>query len=150
MAGYMMDSDRKDWATPKKLYENLNKEFNFDFDPCPINPEFNGLEEEWGKSNFINPPFGPGIDKWLQKGIEEKRKRKNSVFLLPARTDTKWFHELVLEYAAEVWFIKGRLCFDDCGIPAPFPCIIVVFNQTIVEGHTLATMTSCDKEGNII
>lgn len=111
------------WATPKALYAELDKEFHFDFDPCPLNAKFDGLDCKWGKSNYINPPYSRAITKWLEKSISE---RERAVFLLPARTDTRWFHELILPNAKEIRFIKGRLHFNDKG-PAPFPSMIVVF-----------------------
>lgn len=113
------------WRTPVKLYEELNKEFHFDFDPCPPNPTFNGLEVEWGKSNFVNPPYKQ-CKEWLKKGYEEYQKGKTVVFLIPSRTDTKYWHEYVMK-ATEIRFIKGRLKFGDAKNSAPFPSAIVVF-----------------------
>ena len=79
------------WLTPPELYNSLNDEFDFDFDPCPYpTPEWDGLNVEWGKSNFVNPPFktsdGGPIRKWIVKGIEEHNKGKTVVFLLPVYT----------------------------------------------------------------
>ncbi len=122
----MMSSLRNDWKTPKKFYEELNKEFSFDFDPCPTNPKFDGLEIEWGKSNFVNPPYGTVIGKWCEKAVKEWLKGKTVVMLIPSRTDTRWWHEWIMR-ADEIRFIKGRLCFDDSGKPAPFPSAIIVF-----------------------
>jgi len=74
------------WLIPPEIYEPLKKEFNFDFDPCP-NPRpknFNGLKVEWGKSNWVNPPpFWAGITAWVRKAIEEQKKGKTSVLILP-------------------------------------------------------------------
>ena len=117
--------------TPSEFYEQLNQEFNFDFDPCPLNPipERDGLSIEWGKRVYINPPYGKAIPLWLIKALEEIE-RKNTeiaVFLLPAYTDVKWFHEIVLPYATEVRFIKGRLHFSGHSNSAPFASMIVVF-----------------------
>ena len=99
------------WATPKWLYDKLNAEFNFDFDPCPLNADFNGLMVEWGKSNFVNPPYNR-IDKpkFIQKAFDEWRKGKKCVLLIPAATGTKQFHDLILPYA-EIRFLKGRIAF---------------------------------------
>lgn len=119
-------SIRQDWKTPKKFYTELNKEFNFNFDPCPNNPTFNGLTIEWGTSNFINPPYGRGIGEWIKKGYDESRKGKIVVMLIPSRTDTKWWHQYVMK-AKEIRFVYGRLKFDDQKNPAPFPSAIVVF-----------------------
>ena len=119
-------SQRLDWQTPKAVYEELNAEFNFDFDPCPTNPDFDGLEIDWGSRNFVNPPYGREIGKWLKKGYEESLKRSLVVFLIPSRTDTRWWHDYVMK-ADEIRFIKGRLKFGDATNNAPFPSAIVIF-----------------------
>lgn len=117
------------WATPKKIYDELNSEFNFNFDPCPLNSDEDGLSElfcSWkGKRVYCNPPYGPKIVKWLQRGKEAEL----AVYLLPARTDTKWFHEIVLPNAKEIRFIKGRLKFGDSKNGAPFPSMIIIFDN---------------------
>lgn len=122
----MMTSIRNNWKTPKKFFKELNKEFNFDFDPCPTNPNFDGLNIEWGKRNFVNPPYGTEIKHWIKKGFEESKKGKLVIFLIPSRTDTRYWHEFIMK-ANEIRFIKGRLCFDDSGKPAPFPSCVVLF-----------------------
>lgn len=118
-------SDR--WATPRDLYAALNEEFRFDFDPCPLDGDGDGLTPlfcEWrGKRVFCNPPYGPKVGDWLRRGSEAAL----AVFLIPARTDTRWFHEIVLPKATEIRFIKGRLKFGDAINSAPFPSMIVVF-----------------------
>jgi len=102
------------WATPDWLYDELNKEFKFDFDPCPLNSDFDGLKVKWGKSNFINPPYNR-IDKpkFIQKAFEEWKKGSNCVLLIPSATGTKQFHELILPNA-EIRFLKGRIAFKGC------------------------------------
>lgn len=99
------------WQTPQYLYDELNKEFNFDFDPCPIHAKFDGLRVSWGKSNFINPPYNR-IDKpkFIQKAWEEWKSGKTCVLLIPSSTSTKQFHDLILPHA-EIRFIKGRIAF---------------------------------------
>lgn len=99
------------WQTPDWLYNQLNNEFHFDFDPCPVNPTFNGLEIEWGQANFVNPPYNR-IDKpkFIQKAYEEWKKGKLVVLLIPAATGTKQFHDLILPNA-EIRFLKGRVAF---------------------------------------
>jgi hypothetical protein len=103
------------YATPPKLYEELNKRFNFDFDPCPYNENeilINGLEIEWGKSNFVNPHYSQKLkEKFVIKGVEEMKKGKLSVFLIPVSTSTKLFHEWIKPYATEIEFLKGRIKF---------------------------------------
>jgi site-specific DNA-methyltransferase (adenine-specific) len=79
-----------------------------------------------GGCNYVNPPYGNEIPKWIKKGYEEYQKGKSVVFLIPSRTDTRWWHDYCMN-ATEIRFIKGRLKFDDCKNPAPFPSAIVIF-----------------------
>ena len=116
---------RDNWRTPKAVYESLNNEFHFDFDPCPPDPQFDGLSVAWGQSNFVNPPYGRIIGKWLEKAHQESALGKQSVFLIPSRTDTQWWHQWVMT-ASEIRFLKGRLKFDDQKNPAPFPSALVI------------------------
>jgi len=105
------------WSTPKDLYDKLNAEFNFDFDPCPLNlneitENNNGLFIEWGKSNFVNPPYSRKLkEAFVMKAIEESEKGKVCVMLLPVSTSTKLFHDHILPKSNEVRFIKGRVKF---------------------------------------
>jgi len=117
------------WATPKWLYDELNKEFKFDYDPCPLgskeDPQ-NILSWDWGKCNYINPPYGREIGKWIWRAYYESTKGNLCVMLLPSRTDTRWWHDYVMK-ADEIRFIKGRLKFGDAKNSAPFPSCIVIF-----------------------
>ncbi len=126
---------RLDWKTPKEVFDKLDSEFHFDFDPCPSNPNFDGLGVEWGHSNFVNPPYGREIGKWIKKGFEEAQKGKRVVFLIPSRTDTAWWHDYVMK-AEEIRFIRGRLRFDGSSQGAPFPSAIAVFRPGIVKPPT--------------
>ena len=124
----MMTSLSPHWATPKWLYEELNKEFNFNDDPCPLNGE-GGLDRNWGTSTFVNPPYGRAIVKWIEKAWIEYEAGNTIVMLLPSRTDTRWFHNYILPFAKEIRFIKGRLKFGDAKNSAPFPSCIVIFRK---------------------
>ena len=124
----LFTSLRGDWKTPRALYQGLDAEFHFDYDPCPTKPRIDGLKSEWENVNFVNPPYGKEITKWIQKGYQENLKKKTVVFLLPSRTDTRWWHDYVMK-ADEIRFIRGRLKFDDQKNSAPFPSAIVVFRQ---------------------
>lgn len=84
-----------EWRTPASLYERLNKEFHFDFDPCPIDAKFDGLQVNWGAVNFVNPPYSQ-IAKWIEKAYREFKKGKVVVLLIPSRTDTRWWHDYVM------------------------------------------------------
>ena len=107
---------KDDWATPKDFYNKLNEEFNFDFDPCPFQHDiekWDGLKIDWGKSNFINPPYSKTLkEAFIKKAIEESKKGKVCVMLLPVSTSTKIFHEHILPAKPEIRFIKGRLKFS--------------------------------------
>lgn len=117
------------WATPREVYNALDAEFAFDFDPCPLDGTENGLASlfvSWaGKRVFCNPPYGPGIADWLTRGLEADL----AVFLIPARTDTRWFHDIALPKAKDIRFIKGRLKFGDAKNCAPFPSMVLVFER---------------------
>jgi hypothetical protein len=116
------------WNTPKEVYDKLDDEFHFKDDPCPVGGMF-GLDRKWVSPSFVNPPYGQ-VGKWIQKGYEESTLGVVSVFLIPARTDTKWFHNFVLPYAKDVRFIRGRLKFGDAKNSAPFPSMIVIFGES--------------------
>ena len=138
----LMSSKSCEWATPQKFYEELNNEFVFDLDPCATienhkcdtfyTKEINGLKRSWsGHRVFCNPPYGKEIGKWVEKAYKENL--LNNVFivmLLPARTDTKWFHNWIYKKSnAEIRFIKGRLKFNDGKQSAPFPSMIVIYGR---------------------
>lgn len=122
-------SQTVEWPTPKAVYDQLNEEFGFTFDPCPLGGEVDGtarLLNNWkGQRVFCNPPYGPQIREFLECGKDADL----AVYLIPARTDTKWFHELCLPYAKEIRFIKGRLKFGDAKNSAPFPSMLVIFRE---------------------
>ena len=112
------------WRTPDHVYDQLNSEFNFDFDPCPYNtdpitPETDGLLKEWGSVNFVNPPYDRKTkEAFILKGIQEtaiikpSMKGKTSVFLLPVSTSTKIFKDIIEPNADEIRFVKGRIKFQ--------------------------------------
>ena len=105
------------WATPKEFYDKLNVEFLFDFDPCPLNTneitsDNDGLLIEWGKKNYINPPYNRKLkEAFVIKAINESKKGNICVMLLPVSTSTKLFHNYILPNAKEIRFIKGRIKF---------------------------------------
>jgi phage N-6-adenine-methyltransferase len=124
----LFTSAEQTWRTPRAVYEALDAEFGFDFDPCPSDPDFDGLAAEWGRSNFVNPPYN-GIKAWAAKGYAEAQKGKGVVFLIPSRTDTAWWHDVMM-CADEIRFLRGRLKFNDGKGSAPFPSAIVVFKRS--------------------
>lgn len=123
------------WYTPQNIYADLDKEFHFDHDPCPLNKspaplmgDSDGLSEPWGKSTFCNPPYGRQIGVWIKKAYDEAKKGKTVVLLIPSRTDTQWWHDYIMK-AQEIRFIKGRLKFGGAKNNAPFPSCVVVFKN---------------------
>lgn len=133
----LKSSNSDEWVTPQDLFDHLNAEFHFTLDPSSTDEnhktdlyftkEHDGLNHSWGGYRvFCNPPYSQ-ISKWVKKAYEEGTKPNTLVvMLIPARTDTKWFHDYILHHA-EVRFIKGRLKFGDARYNAPFPSMIVIF-----------------------
>jgi site-specific DNA-methyltransferase (adenine-specific) len=122
-------SVRMDWQTPDDTFKALDDEFHFMFDPAMPNYKelnFDGLTDNWGSCNFVNPPYGRELPKWIAKGYSEYQRGKTVVFLIPSRTDTRWWHDYCMK-ADEIRFIKGRLKFKGAKNSAPFPSAIVIF-----------------------
>jgi phage N-6-adenine-methyltransferase len=121
------------WETPQAFFDALDQEFHFETDVCALpenakcanyfTPERDGLKQEWTGVCWCNPPYGRQIGKWVEKAAKSEA---TVVMLVPARTDTAWFHDWVLPNA-EVRFVRGRLKFGGSANNAPFPCMVVVF-----------------------
>ena len=137
----MFSSKKHDWETPDEFFTELNKEFNFTLDVCAhkhnaklpryFSPEENGLKQDWSKERcYMNPPYGREIEKWVKKAYEESKKGALVVALLPARTDTRWFHRYVYK-KAEIRFIKGRLKFKGAKHSAPFPSMLAIWRCSV-------------------
>ena len=143
----VMFSSKTDlWETPQDLFDRLDAEFGFDLDACALpqnakcaayyTPEQDALSQPWDGVVWCNPPYGRNIGKWVQKAREENRRNNNYiVMLLPARTDTRWFHDYILG-KAEIRFVRGRLKFGGSKNSAPFPSMVVVFRpkMEMLEG----------------
>lgn len=134
----MFSSKSNEWATPQDFFDELNKEFNFTLDVSATDENAkcqkyftikdNGLVQDWANETvWLNPPYGREIGKWIEKAFEESQKGATVVCLIPARTDTKYFHEYC--FKGEVRFIRGRLKFGDAKANAPFPSAVVVFRK---------------------
>lgn len=130
----LMFSSKTDlWETPQDLFEKYDAIYHFETDVCALpentkckrffTPEMDGLKQEWTGVCWCNPPYGRRIGAWVKKAAESNA---NTVMLLPARTDTAWFHNYIYG-KAEVRFIRGRLKFGDSKNSAPFPSMIVIF-----------------------
>ena len=130
----MFSSATDMWATPQDLFDKLNAEHHFTLDVCAIaenakcpryySPADDGLMQDWVGVCWMNPPYGREIGRWVQKAYESKAK---VVCLLPARTDTKWFHEYCVK--GQITFLRGRLKFGGSKNSAPFPSMLVVFDR---------------------
>ena len=105
------------WETPKYFYDELDAEFDFDFDPCPIcfeeiTPDKDGLLIEWGERNFINPPYSRKLkDAFVKRAVDEAAKGKLCVCLLPVSTSTILFHDVIQPNAKEIRFVRRRVKF---------------------------------------
>lgn len=132
-----MTSNSDEWTTPQWLYEELNNEFHFGLDPCATEENAkcenfytisdSGLSKSWrGRRVFCNPPYSQ-IAKWVEKAYRESLKEGTVVVLLiPARTDTRYFHDYIY-HRSEIRFISGRLKFSNAKWNAPFPSMVVIF-----------------------
>ncbi len=155
-------SDSNEWETPIEFFNKLDSEFNFTLDPCCSEFNYkckkhytekeNGLKQDWSKDVvFMNPPYGREIKHWVEKAYRESLKGAVVVCLIPARTDTSYWHEYIFPYADDIRFVRGRLKFGktdsvnyveqldmfglkqkkpinvSCDLPAPFPSAIVIF-----------------------
>ncbi len=116
------------WETPAETYAALNREFGFTFDPCPLNAERDGRKIPWSGRVFCNPPYS-AIDAFLRRGLYHLAKEDCEilVYLLPARTDTRWFHAYCLH--GEIRFLRGRLKFGKAKNSAPFPSMVAIFRD---------------------
>jgi hypothetical protein len=120
----LFQSASQHWQTPPEVYAALDREFSFTLDPCP-NGATDGLTRSWaGQRVYCNPPYGPGVGRWLAKA----READLAVYLLPARTDTRWWHELGMQ-ADEIRFLRGGLRFNGATAGAPFPSVLLVYRR---------------------
>lgn len=134
--GVHFSSRTDEWPTPRDFFERVSDEFGpFDLDPCatPENAKCarfftrddDGLAQDWTGKVWMNPPYGREIGRWMRKAHESSLAGALVVCLVPARTDTAWWHD----YAAKgrVRFVRGRLKFGGSRTSAPFPSALVVF-----------------------
>jgi phage N-6-adenine-methyltransferase len=122
-------------ATPQAFFDKYNEKFGFQIDVCAIaenakcytfySPEIDGLKQKWTGVCWMNPPYGREIGKWMKKAYESSLAGATVVCLVPARTDTAWWHDYAMK--GEVEFIRGRLKFGDAKNSAHFPSAVIVF-----------------------
>ena len=123
------------WETPQDFFDRYNAIYGFTLDVCALpnnakcntyfTPEQDGLSQEWVGVCWMNPPYGRTIAKWVQKAFESAKHGATVVCLLPARTDTRWWHDYCQR--GDVTFVRGRLKFGGHKNSAPFPSAVVVF-----------------------
>lgn len=146
-----------EWPTPQALFDELDDEFHFVLDACasrtnrkantwygldhPSRARRDGLAGNWAAdvrsvdrdgAVWMNPPYGKGIAAWMAKAQATAAAGVTVVCLVPARTDTKWFHEHVLGARAQVRFLRGRVKFGDAKNSAPFPNLVIVYRPNTV------------------
>jgi DNA N-6-adenine-methyltransferase (Dam). len=141
-------SKTDEWPTPQDFFDRLNEEFHFTLDVCatPENakcPRYytkreNGLLQKWEGVCWMNPPYGREIRQWVKKAYESALDGATVVCLLPARTDTSWWHDYCMK--GEIRFVRGRLKFGDASENAPFPSAVVVFRPGIPESSRQLTL----------
>lgn len=140
----LLTSKRQDWETPQALFDALDAEFGFTCDVCAtagnaklptfFSPEDDGLTQEWAGTCWMNPPYGRTISLWMEKAWREWRRGVTVVCLVPARTDTAWWHDYAMK-ATEIRYIRGRLRFVGGRSNAPFPSAVVIFRAAQSEGE---------------
>ena len=145
LAPALFRSQKTEWETPPELFAVLNREFSFTLDVCatPANRKCtayftrkqDGLRQRWSGSCWMNPPYGRDIGVWVRKAREESARGARVVSLLPARTDTTWWHDTVMR-AQEIRLLRGRLTFVGASFPAPFPSTIALFDRRIRPSST--------------
>lgn len=128
-------SNKHDWETPQFLFDGLNAEFGFELDVCAteanakckrfFSADDDGLKQVWAGVCWMNPPYGREIERWIAKAFESAKSGALVVCLVPARTDTRWWHKYVTR--GEIRYLRGRLKFGTAENSAPFPSAIVIF-----------------------
>ena len=142
----MYSSKSMEWSTPQAFFDALDSEFHFTLDPCAdasnhkcdsyFTKEVDGLKQSWkGQTVFCNPPYGAAIKHWVKKCAEEAKQPDTTVvMLIPARTDTSYFHDYIYQKpGVEVRFVRGRLKFGDGKNSAPFPSMVVIFRNDMFQ-----------------
>lgn len=125
---YMPPSKTDDWETPDIVYDTIKEEFaiskNTLFDPCPLNPDFDGLAIPWKKFNYVNPPYSK-LAEFVKKAIHESNQGKTVFMLLPSKTDQTWFHDLWYHSHNVIYWFKGRLKFKNAKAHATQPHFLI-------------------------
>jgi site-specific DNA-methyltransferase (adenine-specific) len=145
----LFSSASDEWSTSQDLFDRCARQYGpFNLDVCATKEnakcaryftrEDDGLERVWDGCCWMNPPYGRLIGMWIDKAYKSVKFGVSEcvVCLLPARTDTCWFHDIIQPYAKKIEFVRGRLKFGDSKHSAPFPSMIVVFARNVLESRT--------------
>lgn len=132
----LISSKSDHWYTPMDFYLELDREFHFTFDPCPLMAKEDGRKVKWTGRVFCNPPYSK-VKEFLKKGLYHLASGDCEllVYLIPARTDTAWFHDFCKK--GEIRFLRGRLKFGGAKTSAPFPSMVVIFKEWVLEPSEL-------------
>ena len=135
MSNILFSSVTDVWATPQAFFDKLNELHGFTLDVCAnsenakceqfFTEEIDGLAQDWTGIVWMNPPYGRQIGLWMRKAYESSQKGTTVVCLVPARTDTAWWHDYAKK--GQIDFIRGRLKFGNAKNSAPFPSAVIVF-----------------------
>jgi phage N-6-adenine-methyltransferase len=141
-------SEREDWATPQAFFDAMDERFGFTLDACAheLNakcPTYyteadDALTQPWDGVVWCNPPYSRHIGRWVRKAYTESQQGSVVVMLIPARTDTAWWHNYVMK-ASEIVLVQGRLRFDNSADSAPFPSAVIIFDPTDTHDTPLFT-----------
>ena len=145
----MFSSKTDLWATPQSFFDDLDSEFGFELDVCALpsnakceryfTPADDGLSQTWRGVCWMNPPHGKEIGLWMRKAYLSSRQGATVVCLVPARTDTRWWHDYAMR--GQIRFIKGRLKFGDAKANAPFPSAVVIFQPEVTANQMAAYLS---------
>lgn len=150
---------KQDWETPDWLFRKLDEEFHFTLDGAAneenskcewfIGEAEDARKVEWGKDEvvFFNPPYGRGgmLNGWLSHAVEQKEKGTVSVWVLPASSDTHWWHDYIMAGGAEIRYIDGRLHFSGTNRSAWMANVVVIFRPGQNEPFLGPTINARDK-----
>lgn len=138
----VFSSASEEWTTPQAMYAALDAEFGFDLDAAATDAnalcarwftkDDDALARPWGGVVFLNPPYGHGIGRWVRKAHDEAQRGAVVVGLIPAKTETRWWHDYVMR-AAEIRLVRGRMRFSGSTINAPFPSAVIVWRPGVHE-----------------
>ena len=144
----LFTSQSEEWETPQYVFRALDSEFHFEVDVCATSQNakcktffdvtVDGLKQEWSPFRcWMNPPYGSKISNWVRKAYQESQSGALVVCLLPARTDTKWWHHSAMK-AGEIRFIEGRISFGQGKQSAPFPSCVVIFYPELENPYKMS------------